>query len=90
MYLCVARYSSLRIPLALTICIALLLTPSVPSLVSSAAQGQGSDHARQKKPRPGKPKGLLPDLDEIQNESQIEREPALLITSRLYGPWGRK
>lgn len=91
----VAQLSKLRITLALIVCVSLLLVPSIPTLVSGAAQGQGDGRAG--RPRPGKPEGTLPNLDEVKNESQSEREapppiPSSLRSKKNAGkPWdGRR
>lgn len=69
----VALRSSLRITLALLIGIALLPAPCVSMLVS--AMGQGRSPRTEPPPRPGKPEGAFPDLDDVKNQSSIEREP---------------
>src|SRR5215210_5010929 len=93
----VAQNSTLRIAISLTICVALLPLASIEPLVSEAARDQ-SDTDRQKgKPKPGKPEGALPDLDDVKNESQLEREapppiPSTLRSQKNSGkPWdGRR
>jgi len=89
------RRSALRIGIALTICAALLPLSSVASLVSEAAQGQSQD--RKGRPRPGRPEGDLPDLDEIRHQPQIDHEapppiPSTMRSKRNEGkPWdGRR
>ena len=84
MYRRAAQHFSLRTAIALTICIALLPLPGISPLVSGAAQGQGQ--GRKGKPKPGKPEGMLPDLEEVKNESQHEREPAPPVPSTLRSP----
>ena len=81
-----AQRSIFHIVLALTICAALLPTSGITLLVSSFAQGQAQGNERRGKPRPDKPEGELPDLDEIQNESQLEREPQPPIHSNARSP----
>src|SRR5215213_8443741 len=77
----VALRSSLRITLVLLIGIALLPAPCVSMLVSAVGQGRGPRSAPP--PRPGKPEGAFPDLDDVKNESSIEREsPAFFLTMR--------
>lgn len=79
----VARCSSLRILLALTVCLALLPLADVALLVRGRAQGlsQGAGH-----PRRGKPEGILPDLENVKNESQEEREAPAPIPSTVRSP----
>ena len=86
-----------RVAVALTICAALLPLPSLAALVSEAAQGHGEAEERKGKPRPGKPEGTLPNLDDIRNESQIERDapppiPSTIRSKKNEGkPWdGRR
>src|SRR5689334_4345845 len=76
----------LRVVLALTICLALLPVMDISLLVGSRAQGQSQSAGRAGQPRPGKPEGTLPDLDEIKNESHIQREPAAAIPSTVRSP----
>jgi YD repeat-containing protein len=80
----------------LLIGVALLPAPCVSLLVSAMGQGQSPGH-RTPPPRPGKPEGTLPDLDDVKNESSIEREPAAPIPSTIRSqrnsgtPWdGRR
>jgi len=78
--------------------IALLPVPWV-SIVSSAlgqAQTQGRSH-RDPPPRPGKPEGRFPNVEDVQSESLIEREPPAPIDSSVRSqrnsgkPWdGRR
>jgi YD repeat-containing protein len=89
------RRSALRIAIALAICAALLPLPSVASLVSEAAQGQSED--RKGRPRPGRPEGVLPNLEEVRNRSEVEAEapppiPSTMRSKRNEGkPWdGRR
>ena len=80
----VALRSSLRIGLISLLGIALLPAPFVSILVSAVGQGQGQDRGRRTAPpRPGKPEGTFPDLDEVQNESRLEREPPAPIPSTI-------
>lgn len=78
----VALPSSLRIILVLLIGVALLPAPCVSLLVIAMGQGQGRG-PRTAPPRPGKPEGEFPDLDEVKNESSIEREPPAPIPSTI-------
>src|SRR6185503_7654030 len=64
-------------------------------LVSEAAQGQSED--RKGKPRPGRPEGVLPNLEEVRNRSEVEPEapppiPSTMRSKRNEGkPWdGRR
>ena len=83
----VAHRSALRFVLALTICVSLLVGPNASGLVSSGTtQGQNPNSERQGKPRPGKPDGDLPDLEDAQRDSHVEREPAPPIPSTLRSP----
>lgn len=69
-----------RSVLVLTICAALLLpTPSVSLLSVDAAQSEG----RRARPRHAQPEGVLPDLEELKTESQIEREAPAPIPSTI-------
>ena len=70
------RRSALRIGIALAICAALLPLSSIAWLISEAAQGQSED--RKGRPRPGKPEGEWPKLDE---PSPLEPEAPLPIPS---------
>jgi YD repeat-containing protein len=91
----VALRSSLRITLVLLIGLALLPLPRVSMFVSAMGQGRGPQTAPP--PRPGKPEGELPDLDDLKHESSIEREPPAPIPSTIRSqrnsgkPWdGRR
>src|SRR5262245_45126580 len=93
----VASYFSLRIAIVLLIGIALLLVPCVSILVSAMGQGQSQGHRRDPPPRPGKPEGTFPNLEDMQSESGIEREPPAPIHSTIRSgknsgkPWdGRR
>src|SRR5215213_1613431 len=87
-------HSSLRIAIALLIGVALLPVPWVSMLVSVMSQGHNQ---RSAPPRPGKPEGTFPNLDDVQNESLIEREPPVSMPSTIRSqrnsgkPWdGRR
>ncbi|HJT26829.1 MAG TPA: hypothetical protein VJ784_05390 [Pyrinomonadaceae bacterium] len=91
----VALGSSLRIALVLLTGLALLPVPRVSMFVSAMGQGRGPQTAPP--PRPGKPEGELPDLDDVKHESSIEREPPAPIPSTIRSqrnsrkPWdGRR
>jgi hypothetical protein len=73
----------LRITLVSTVCIALLLA-SVPALTSEAVSFQGAE--RVARPRPGKPEGALPDLEDVNKDSNTRREPAPPIPSTMRSP----
>ena len=95
MYRRVTQRLTLRTAMALTICIALLPIPSFSLLISGAAQGQRDE--RKGKPKPGKPEGVWPDLEEVKQQKQIEREapppiPSTIRSQRNNGkPWdGRR
>jgi len=79
----VALRSSLRIILVLLIGVALLPAPCVSMLVSAMGQGQGRGPRTEPPPRPGKPEAALPDLDDVKNQSSIEREPPAPIPSTI-------
>lgn len=92
---CLALRSSLRITLVLLIGVALLPVPRVSMFVSAMGQERGPRNGPP--PRPGKPEGELPDLDDVKNESSIEREPPAPIPSTIRSqrnsgkPWdGRR
>src|ERR1044072_3084945 len=94
---CIALRSSLRITLVLLIGVALLPAPCVSMLVSAMGQGQRRGPQTGPSPRPGKPEGALPDLDDVKREAAIEREPPAPIPSTIRSqrnsgkPWdGRR
>jgi len=76
----------LRHLFALTTCIALLPLADFALLVRSRAQGQTQSAGRAGQPKPGKPEGSLPNLDEISNESHVQRKPRAAIPSTLRAP----
>ena len=85
---------TVRITMSLTICTSLLM-PDVSLPVSGAAQGQSGAHPVRR--GPNRPEGQFPDLDEIKNESNLEREPPAPIPSTIRAkrnegkPWdGRR
>jgi YD repeat-containing protein len=83
----VAHRSAVQILLGLTLCASLLLGPNAMFLSSVAsAQGENPSSKRESRPKPGKPEGNLPDLEDVQDESHIEREPAAPIPSTLRSP----
>ena len=83
----VARRSVIRIVIALTLCVSLLLVQNAWIVINSvSAQGQNSSSNREGRPRPGKPEGNLPDLEDVQNESHREHEPAPPIPSTIRSP----
>ncbi|HKU75499.1 MAG TPA: hypothetical protein VJR02_16420, partial [Pyrinomonadaceae bacterium] len=92
----IARNFTLRIILAFTVCASLSLLPGV-SLLSEASQGQGQSAGRDTRPRPRKPEGTLPDLEDVKKESDVKREapppiPSTMRAKRNEGkPWdGRR
>ncbi|HEU4930536.1 MAG TPA: DUF4214 domain-containing protein, partial [Pyrinomonadaceae bacterium] len=92
----IAQNFTLRLILSFTICASLLSVPGV-SLLSEASQGQGQGAGRDARPRPKKPEGTLPDLEEVKKESNVEHEapppiPSTVRAKRNEGkPWdGRR
>ena len=92
----IAQNFTLRIALSFTVCASLLLLPGV-SLLSEASLGQGQSAADNARPGPKKPEGVLPDLEDVKNESHVEREapspiPSTVRAKRNEGkPWdGRR
>jgi len=90
-----ALHSAIRIALALIVSAALLPFPCISLIRSAIAQGQKAEHLP--RPGPGKPEGTLPNLDELRNESKLEREPPAPIPSTVRSskipqqPWnGRR
>ncbi len=86
---------TLRITLSFTVCACLLLLPNVSLFVSEASQGQSV--GRVARPRGHKPEGTWPDLEEVKNESELQREPPAPIPSTMRSrrnegkPWdGRR
>ena len=79
----VALRSSLRRVFVFGLCLALLPLADVPLLVRGRTQmpNQPLGHLRR-----GKPAGALPDLEDIQRESQIEREAPPPIPSTVRSP----
>ncbi|HEU4510803.1 MAG TPA: hypothetical protein VFR78_21410, partial [Pyrinomonadaceae bacterium] len=83
-----------RSVLAFTISAALLLpTPGVSLFTIGATQDEG----RRARPRHRQPEGILPDLEDVKFESQLEREapgpiPSTIPSRRHSGkPWdGRR
>src|SRR5215217_812721 len=91
----VALRSSLRIALALVIGVALVPAPCVLMLVSAVGQERGS--RTQPPPRPGRPEGVFPNLDDVKHEASFKREPPAPIPSTIRSqrnsgkPWdGRR
>lgn len=81
-----AQRSLLRI-LALVVCISLLVIPNTFSISNGvSAQNSHQNKGREGRPKPGKPEGDLPNLEDVQNESGVEREPALPIPSTIRAP----
>lgn len=83
----VAHRSALRIVFAFITSASLLLVPNATLVDHSAsAQGQSQSSNREGRPKPGKPEGSLPNLEDVQNESRLEREPAAPIPSTMRSP----
>ena len=92
----IAQNFTLRIILSSTICASLLLLPGV-SLLSEASRGQGQSPSHNDRPLHKKPEGMLPDLEDMKKESNVEREapppiPSTRRSKRNEGkPWdGRR
>ncbi|HEU4870363.1 MAG TPA: hypothetical protein VFT08_05890 [Pyrinomonadaceae bacterium] len=82
----VARRSALQIVVALTVCV-LVPVQNVSFVVNTvSAQGQNGSPKREGRPTPGKPEASLQDMEDVQNESHIEREPASPIPSTIRSP----
>ena len=81
----VARRSALRIVVALILCVLLLLVQNV-SFVINTVSAQGQNSKREGRPTPGKPEASLPDMEDVQNESHLERQPAPPIPSTIRSP----
>lgn len=95
MYAFLSRRFTARIIIALTICVALLPVPGLSFLISGVAENQRE--VRKGKPKPGKPEGELPNLEEVKEESDIERNvtppmPSTVRSRKNSGePWdGRR
>ena len=91
--LLICQKSLFRVCLVSIVCTSLLL-PSIPLSTSEAAPGQSAERGR---PRPGKPEGVWPDLEDIKRDSNTTREPAPPIPSTIRSaknpmrPWnGRR
>jgi len=83
----VAHRSALRIVVALALCLLILLSQDASLLVNgTSAQGQNQSSNRQGRPWAGKPEGNLPDLEEAQTESNVQREAAPPIPSGIRSP----
>lgn len=92
----IGRNFTLRIILSFIICTSLLLLPGI-SLLSEASQSQDQGAAHNARPRHKKPEGILPNLEHVKNESNVEREapppiPSTMRAKRNEGkPWdGRR
>lgn len=84
MYPRIFGYFSLRLTLTLTICAALLPLPGFSLLLSGRSQGVAG--RRDVPPKPGKPEGSWPNMNHVQHESWLEREPPAPIHSTLRSP----
>ena len=78
--------SKIRAVLLFVLIAALLPAPYISGLMKIAAQGQGRGPDRQGQPKPGKPEGVFPDLEYVQEESNVQREPAPPIHSTIRSP----
>lgn len=86
-----------RIAIGLTLCIALLPTHHIWLLATEAAQGRPEESEQKAKPKPGKPEGMFPNLEDVRKEKQFERQapppiPSTIRSKRNTGkPWdGRR
>ena len=73
------RHFSLRLAFVSLICLS--LTFANVSWLKSSAQSPGDN--RSTRPGPKKPEGTLPDLEEVKNESNVEREAPPPIPSTV-------
>ncbi|HKR20961.1 MAG TPA: DUF4214 domain-containing protein, partial [Pyrinomonadaceae bacterium] len=82
-----AHWWSLRLVLGLTISASLLLAPNASFLFDGVAvRAQNAASRREGKPKPGKPEGDLPNLEDTQNESHVERQPGQPVHSNIRSP----
>ena len=95
MYRRVAHRLTLQTTIAFTVFIALLPLPGVSLLISGVAQGRFEE--RRGQPKPGKPEGDWPNLDQVKDEAYLENEAPPPIPSTLRSrkndgkPWdGRR
>ena len=86
-----------RVAIGLTLCIALLPTHHIWLLATEAAQGRPEESEQKAKPKPGKPEGMFPNLEDVRKEKQFERQapppiPSTIRSKRNTGkPWdGRR
>jgi hypothetical protein len=85
-----AQNFTLRVTLSFTVCASLLLLPGVSLLSEASSQGQGTVR---KRPGTKKPEGTLPDLEDVKNESNVERQalppiPSIMRAKRNQDkPW---
>jgi hypothetical protein len=93
----VAPHLTRRIAIALILCTALLPTPQFRLLASEAAQGRPEAPEEKAKPKPDKPDGLWPNLEDARKERQPDRQapppiPSTIRSKRNTGkPWdGRR
>ncbi|HEY6803887.1 MAG TPA: hypothetical protein VI306_09940 [Pyrinomonadaceae bacterium] len=81
------RIPGVRIPLAFSIVISLLLIPNAPFMVHGKAvnlQQERSEPARRTgQPKPGKPEATLPNLDTTRTARPVEREVQAPIPSTM-------
>jgi len=79
----VVRAFRVRFLVVVLISVALLPLADLSLLIRSKAQGQSQFVGH---PRRRKPEGVLPDLEDVKNESAAEREPAPAIPSTIRSP----
>ena len=58
--------SSFRLALGLTICLSLVFSNPWLWVGGFVVQGQGQRSKREGRPKPGKPEGVFPDLEDVQ------------------------
>ncbi len=76
--------SALRLTVGLSLCISLLFSHT--SFWKGSLVTQGQKQKREGHPKPGKPDGVFPDLEDVQREADVEREPAPPIHSTVRSP----
>jgi YD repeat-containing protein len=87
----------LTIALVFLISFALIPVPWLSLFTRVTAQSLGKSSERTARPSPGKPEGVLPDLEEVQRESRLERDSPAPVPSTIRSsknpqqPWnGRR
>lgn len=87
MYVRTPSRSSLYRVLGFVICVSLLCGPNALWwFPDTTVWAQNPNSRREGRPRLGKPEGSLPNLEDVQAESQIEREPAMPVPSTIRSP----